>query len=44
MNEAIEVCKSHTLCQACKQMEEGEDIPNITFCSINARSFTSVHL
>ena len=38
-----EVVKSHTLCQACKQREEEEDIPNITFSSINAkRSFTNV--
>ena len=44
MNEAIKVVKGHTLCQAYKQRKEGEGIPNITFSSINARSFTSVCL
>jgi len=44
VNEAIKVLKGHTLSQACKQREEEEDIPNITFNSINARSLTSVCL
>ena len=44
MNEAIKVVKGHALCQACKQREDGEGIPNITFNSINVRSFTSVCL
>ena len=42
MNEAIKIVEGPTLCQACKQREEGEGITNITFSSINAKSFTSV--